>query len=117
LVHACLEGPEVGVYYRGTGEITNNKYVEIDLPPYVSLIASDFTILATPVCKYSFEEIKNNEPEIILLGTSKVINNKFIIYGKNTSFYWTAYGKRNNIEIEPLKNETKVYGSEPYKWI
>ena len=32
LVHSCLEGPEAGVYYRGEGEITNNKCVEIQLP-------------------------------------------------------------------------------------
>jgi len=25
LVHACLEGPEAGIYYRGDGEITNNE--------------------------------------------------------------------------------------------
>ena len=29
LVHACLEGPEAGVYYRGKDIIQDNEYTEI----------------------------------------------------------------------------------------
>jgi hypothetical protein len=49
LVHACLEGPEVGVYYRGKGEITNNEFVEISLPDYVTNLATDFTVQISPI--------------------------------------------------------------------
>jgi uncharacterized protein (DUF736 family) len=56
LVHACLEGPETGVYYRGKSEITNNEYVIINLPSYVEKLAIDFTIQLTPI--YCGKEIK-----------------------------------------------------------
>ena len=38
LIHACLEGPEAGVYYREEGKITNGKSVKINL------LTTDFTI-------------------------------------------------------------------------
>jgi len=147
LVHACLEGPEGGVYYRGTSEITNNKYVEIELPHYVSCLANDFTIIITPICNTPIcntpicntpicntpicntpicntpicnnykENMNTFKNEIVRLGTTQVIDNKFIVYGKNTEFNWLVQGKRCNIKVEPLKNETKVYGSGPYKWV
>jgi hypothetical protein len=127
LVHACLEGPEGGVYYRGTSEITNNKYVEIELPHYVSSLANDFTIIITPICNTPIcnthicnnykENMNTFKNEIVRLGTTQVIDNKFIVYGKNTEFNWLVQGKRCNIKVEPLKNETKVYGSGPYKWV
>ena len=108
LVHACLEGPEGGVYYRGEGEITNNEKVTIELPDYAEALASDFTIQITPI--YSG---KKQEP----LYTSRVKNNKFEVYGNNTSFFWLVNGKRTNIIIEPNKSDVDVKGSGPYKWI
>jgi len=110
LIHACLEGPEGGVYYRGTSEITNNEYVEIDLPLYVSLIATDFTILTTPI--YS-ETNSLNKP----LRSTTVKNNKFKVYGENTKLCWRLLGKRQHIEVEPLRIKTRIQGSGPYKWI
>ena len=41
LVHACLEGPEAGVYYRGKGKLDNFK-TEIKLPDYATQIAKRF---------------------------------------------------------------------------
>ena len=46
LVHACLEGPESGVYYRGIGKIINNNYAIIELPDYV---ATDLTVQITQI--------------------------------------------------------------------
>jgi hypothetical protein len=108
LVHACLEGPEAGVYYRGKGEIINNKEVTIQLPDYVKRLANDFTIQITPI--YSGEKIEQ-------LYTSEVFNNSFTVYGGNAKFYWLVHGKRSNIETEPLKTETILKGTGPYKWI
>jgi len=115
LVHACLEGPEGGVYYRGKGKITNNEYVEIDLPSYVSKLAFEFTILLTPIRKPKNKQSKENKP--VYLETSEVIDNKFTVYGENTDFYWLVQGKRIDVETEPFKNKTQVEGSGPYKWI
>jgi hypothetical protein len=108
LVHACIEGPEAGVYYRGEGEITNNSHTTICLPDYVQHFAREFTIQITPI--YSGKKM---EP----LYTSRVENNSFIVYGENCQFYWHVTGKRNDIEVEPSKDSTIVKGSGPYKWI
>ena len=53
----------------------------------------------------------------MLLGTSKVENNEFTVYGKNSEFFWSVYGKRNSIIVEPLKKDVEVKGNGPYKWI
>jgi hypothetical protein len=110
LVHACLEGPEAGVYYRGIGKITNNKSETILLPDYVEEFETEFTIQVTKI--YSEEN-----PNAILLKASRVQGNSFNVYGKNCKFYWIVYGKRRDIEVEPLKAATNVKGSGPYKWI
>ena len=107
LVHACLEGPEAGVYYRGKGEITNNKSVTIVLPDYVEYIASNLTIQITPIYNGS----------INVYSTSEIQNNSFQVYGSNGSFYWLVLGERCKIDVEPLREKVIVNGSGPYKWI
>jgi len=106
LVHACLEGPEVGVYYRGKGEIKDNQSTTIILPHYVNQLAYDFTIQITKIYGgYG------------TLETSEVENGQFTVYGSNNKFYWHVCGKRSDIEVEPYKSEVKLNGSGPYKWI
>ena len=108
LVHACLEGPEVGVYYRGKGEIINSISTTITLPDYVQNLASEFTIQLTPI--YEGKQINQ-------IYASEVSNNSFQVYGENCKFYWLAQGKRKDIDVEPLKSETTVKGNGPYNWI
>jgi hypothetical protein len=108
LVHACLEGSEAGVYYRGLGEITNDISTTILLPDYVKNLATHFTIQLTPI--YSGKKIGT-------LNASKIENNSFNVYGENCEFYWLVQGKRVDIEVEPLKSSTIVKGSGPYTWI
>jgi len=108
LVHACLEGSEAGVYYRGIGEITNNISATIHLPSYVRNLANSFTIQLTPI--YSGKKIEQ-------LYASKIENNSFNVYGENCEFYWLVQGKRCDIEVEPLKSSTIVKGNGPYTWI
>lgn len=107
LVHTCLEGPEAGVYYRGMGEISNSRTVEIDLPHYVSSVAYEFTINITPIY----------DGKIHILNASMVENNKFTVYGDNCEFYWTVFGKRFDINAEPYKNSVNVRGDGPYLYI
>ena len=109
LVHACLEGPEAGVYYRGKGEISNDESVTVQLPDYVSNLANTFTIQVTSI--YSKER---SEPNV--LQVSDVENNEFIVYGKNGKFFWTVFGLRHDILVEPYKNSINVNGDGPYKW-
>ena len=96
------------MYYRGKGEIENNESVVIYLPDYVEKLATDFTIQITPI--YSGKKSEQ-------LYTSEVENNSFIVYGQNCKFFWFVQGKRNNIEVEPLKSTVQVKGTGPYKWI
>lgn len=108
LVHVCLEGPEAGVYYRGKGEIRECDCVFIQLPHYVDSLAYDFTIQVTPIyC----------DGRIIPLAVSEVENGGFIVYGENCKFYWTVYGKRYDIDVEPNKGSVDIKGDGPYLYI
>ena len=107
LVHACLEGPEAGVYYRGKGEITNNESVEVVLPHYVEKLAYDFTVQVTP--------IYGNK--IVTLNASEVENNTFRVYGENAKFHWVVYGSRQEVNVEPNKADVNVKGHGPYLYI
>ena len=113
LVHACLEGPEAGVYYRGEAKIENNHSTTVFLPEYINKLATNFTIQLTPI----YEEPDEEQTLPPCLKCSRVKDNQFNVYGKNGSFYWSVYGKRQDIDIEPLKVNTKVEGNGPYKWI
>ncbi len=110
LVHACLEGPEAGVYYRGESTIENNQSVVVKLPDYVSSFATNFSINITPI--YS-----NDSDENIVYKTSRVKDNAFTVHGKNGSFYWIVYGQRGKVDVEPKKSEVQVSGDGPYKYI
>jgi hypothetical protein len=107
LVHACLEGPEAGVYYRGKGEIRNNSHVTIHLPDYVDKLATDLTIQLTHIY-----DGKNK-----LYSATEVVNNSFSVHGENGKFYWIVYGKRASMEVEPYKASVILKGSGPYVWI
>jgi len=109
LIHACLEGPEAGVYYRGKATIGNNESITIKLPDYVAPLATNFSIQVTSI--YSKERSEPN-----LFEVSEIENNEFTVYGNNGSFYWYVYGKRNDILVEPDKKSIVVNGDGPYKW-
>jgi len=110
LVHACLEGPEAGVYYRGRGCIKNGTFKSnVQLPEY-TLAFGNFTAHVTCI----------GSP--VLLGVSEISYGLFTVYSENTTrkdieFNWIVYGRRNNIETEPLRMETTVHGNGPYVWI
>ena len=105
LVHACLEGPEAGVYYRGTGVIEDGE-AQILLPKYVNHVAEDFTVQITPVGL-----------PVRTLVSSKIQDCKFTVYGEPGEFFWTVFGRRQEIEVEPSKECSNVKGDGPYKYI
>ena len=110
LIHACLEGPEVGVYYRGTAEVFD-KFIEIQLPEYVDILATDFTVNVT----HEFNEEEDSEPKTY--AATKIKNSKFKIYGPKGKVSWLVLGKRGDINVEPLKSSVTVKGDGPYKYI
>jgi hypothetical protein len=107
LVHACLEGPEAGVYYRGLGCIENQEFVEISLPDYVSSFTTEPTPHITPIYN----------GKIRTLNSSLIKDNKFRVYGEPGEFSWIVYAKRQDIQTEPFKNIVNVKGDGPYKYI
>ena len=107
MVHACLEGPESGVYYRGKGEITNSEFTTIQLPDYVDKLAGEFTIQITAIY----------DGKVKIYNSTEVINNEFQVFGENGRFFWHVHGKRGNIEVEPFKYQVNVKGDGPYRWI
>jgi hypothetical protein len=108
LVHACLEGPEAGVYYRGQSQITNNQSIEITLPDYVQDLASNFTVQITPI---------SNSLKQQNISSSKVNNGKFTVWGNNCEFFWHVYATRSYINTTPNKKDVVVSGHGPYKYI
>jgi hypothetical protein len=110
LVHACLEGPEAGVYYRGTGEIIEGDLATIELPDYVSALATNFTSIVTPI----FDEL-NPEPKVYEVG--EVEDGSFIVSGPPGKFFWLVYGERAKVEVEPDKSSVERKGLGPYTWI
>jgi hypothetical protein len=106
LVHACIEGPESGVFYRGKGEIINNEHVVIELPGYVNKLASDYTINVSPIY----------DGKIKIYNFTEIENNSFTVYGENGKFNWLVFGKRSDIEVEPTKNSVYLNGIGPYLW-
>jgi hypothetical protein len=51
------------------------------------------------------------------LTVSEVVNNSFDVFGENCEFFWTVYGKRHSIIVEPNIEDVIIQGSGPYKWI
>jgi hypothetical protein len=91
LQYASLEGPENGVYVRGTTDKET-----IDLPEYWSeLVHEDsITVVLTPIGKKQDLFIKEKSNKLIKIG------------GAEGSFDYVVYGERKDIdklEIEPLK--------------
>jgi hypothetical protein len=52
-----------------------------------------------------------------VLRVSEVEDGRFAVFGKPSKFYWQVYGKRFDIDVEPLKESVSLKGSGPYKWI
>ena len=100
-----MEGPEVGVYYRGSVTITKKNIVTC-LPDYVPRFAYDFTVSITAIGSPRLCGASEVEPD----GT-------FIIYGGPGVYHWVVYAKRSELDVEPLKESIEVKGDGPYRWI
>jgi len=114
LVHACLEGPESGVYYRGISKVDNlhgsNFITNIQLPSYLEKFSSDFTVSAKPI-------IAENDT-IPKVCCTKVVNNMFtVVSNVCCEINWLVIGKREQIQTEIEKNEIQIKGKGPYTWL
>lgn len=102
LIHACLEGPEAGVYYRGKAYV--DHVATIELPKYAQAF-DDFTVHITPI----------NNPSRFMV--SEVHDNKFTVSIEEPSYvHWMVMGSRSSIDVEVPKDSINVYGDGPYKY-
>jgi|GEM_PF-3563688 len=97
LVHSSLEGPEIGVYYRGTAQLLDGK-AKIILPDYFDALTRDHeaTVLLTA---------KGTTP--FLLSYDQFDEKSFIVYGTKSDgeFDWEVKSVRS--DMPPLEVERK----------
>ena len=98
LIHACLEGPESSVYYRGQAQLKNGQAI-IYLPDYFEVLTHQEgrTVLLTP---------KGREP--FLLSHEDIVDGTFKVYGTRAdgAFSWEVKAVRADVgrlEVEVRK--------------
>jgi hypothetical protein len=95
LVHACLEGPESAVFYRGKAQLVQGKRV-VKLPDYFEALTrkEGRTVQLTAIGK-----------EPYLLSYTDIVNGEFSVYGTKADgeFAWEA--KAIRADVQPLQVE------------
>jgi len=104
LIHSSLEGPEAGVYYRGTSQLREG-ITTIKLPEYFEDLTreEDRTIILTNIDGFDQLSLKT-------INGNQINNGKFIVYSDNKKssqkFNWEIKAIRADIEklqVEVLK--------------
>lgn len=120
LVHACIEGPEAAVFYRGKGQLVDGE-VEIQLPDYFESLCAEEGRSVQLTC--IAESLKDRCP---VLQASYPKNGKFWVgLGseppiKDQQFWWEVTAVRKDVspvDVEPLKSSVEVIGNGPYTYI
>jgi hypothetical protein len=97
LVYGCLEGPEYGMYARGTGVIGDGeekRMIGIELPDYwFKMVGKDYTISLTPHGNYNVWIGKKTEDGFYVMTNTK----------GTARFDWNVIGGRLDakLEVEP----------------
>ena len=101
LIHACLEGPEVAVYYRGEAKCASGK-ASVTLPNYFEALTTKDgrTVQLTQV---------DDGKELALLTASRVSGGKFTIRAsvKDAIVYWEVKAIRADASIEVVSPRRK----------
>lgn len=114
LVHACLEGPEAGVYYRGTGRLAAGR-ATVKLPDYFEELTEPETrtVHVSPV-------LSRGQRDFTAVAAGEIEANRFRVRGEGSQhFAWTVFAERRDtpVFVEPRKNEVSVRGDGPYTYI
>jgi hypothetical protein len=109
LTHACLEGPENGVFYRGEA-VTVKGVAEVTLPDY-------FELLTMPTNRtVQLTQIIDGVPVFAQLAASRVVKGKFSIYSSldSVNVYWEVKAIRADIEpLEVITQKETAYDAHP----
>lgn len=113
LVHACLEGPEAGVFYRGEAEIPAGELTTtVDLPDYAAKLAKDFTVqvmaLQTRARGMVVSRVRENQFRVSICASSS---------SEPQKFSWQAFGKRLKISTQIPKATVTKRNVGPYTWL
>jgi hypothetical protein len=120
LVHACLEGPEAGVIYRGQSQLVDG-WVQIDLPAYFEALCAEEgrSVMLTCIaddpadewCPVLHATYPKNGRFFVGLGSGMVINDQ--------RFWWEVKAIRKDVPpvtVEPLTDTVDVLGTGPYTY-
>ncbi|MFO0889870.1 MAG: hypothetical protein U0790_12105 [Isosphaeraceae bacterium] len=101
LIHGCLEGPEVGVYYRGESCLVDGR-ARVELPAYFEALTrkEGRTVQLTPLA--------DDDQPISMLAASRVSEGAFTVRMVNREnpsqrFYWEVKAVR--ADVPPLETE------------
>ena len=92
LVHGTLEGPEFGMYQRGTLK-SNITMEEIPLPAYWGKLVSDYTVQLTPHGNYNVWLVEKHKNMFEIKTNWDAIDGPW-------SCEWTVIGRRNDYPLE-----------------
>ncbi len=94
LIHGCLEGPEYGMYQRGTLK-SNLLIEEISLPEYWKAMVGDYTVTLTPHGNYNVWLEEKNKTMFKIKTSADAIDGPW-------KCEWVAIGRRMdcNLEVE-----------------
>jgi hypothetical protein len=109
LVHACIEGPEYAVYYRGEGVLENGE-AQVALPDYFEALThtEGRTVQLTPKV--------GPGGEVPVLGATAVADGRFTVRAPDhphpdQGFFWEIKAVRADIEalaVELIKRDVAV---------
>jgi len=107
LWHACLEGPESGVYYRGEGETVDGKAV-IKLPDYFEALTLPDQRTTQLTERYDDED---NPSFGCFLAAGRVRNGQFTVRSSvpAAKFYWEVKAVRADIPALEVVRERTYY--------
>jgi hypothetical protein len=95
LVYGVLEGPEHGVYHRGTVE--GKGKIVIELPEYWHLlVGSEYSIQLTAWGNYNVHIVEKNEKSFTIQLTSDPLTRLW----KNIKFDYIVHGSRLDAPLE-----------------
>jgi hypothetical protein len=102
LVHACLEGPENAIFYRGEQTVGKDGSVVVKLPDYFEALtaATDRSVQLTPIAKADKSPVQP-------LSAARPVAGSFMVVGEpGQEFWWEVKAIRADIEpleVEPTK--------------
>ena len=116
LVHACFEGPEAAVYYRGHVQLDRRGRQQVELPDYFTKLvrAGTETVQVSAVLE------RDTDPFGPCAATA-VKDGRFTIRGHPSQrIAWRVEGERADVptlNVEPRRADVIVGGDGPYQWI